>query len=106
LTCTLLVALWFWIESDTSLATAIQQSSRFLPAGQSLVAKDVRGSVRNGGHIGVLRWEKNGLVVEASEVELAWEPVALFSRRLQLDRLNIRRLTIDDKSPPTGAAPT
>lgn len=105
LACTLLIVLWFWIESDTSLATAVQQSSRFLPTGQSLVAKDVRGSVRYGGHIGILRWEKNGLVVEASQVELAWEPVALFNRRLQLDRLRIGRLSIDDKSPPTGAAP-
>ena len=105
LACTLLLSLWFWIETDTSLARAIQESSRFLPTGQSLVAKDVRGSLRHGGHIGSLRWEKNGLVVEASQIELVWEPAALFDRRLQLDRLRMERLTIEDKSPPTGTAP-
>ena len=102
---TLAITLWFWTGTDTSLATAIQQTSRFLPTGQSLVAQDVRGSLRKGGHIGRLRWEKNGLVVEARQVELAWEPVALFNRRLQLDRLHAGQLTIDDKSPPVGTAP-
>jgi hypothetical protein len=51
----LLLTFWVWTDSDTSLATALQQASRYLPAGQVLVAEDVRGTLRKGGHIG-LRW--------------------------------------------------
>ena len=103
--CVLLLALWFWTGTDTSLATAFSQASRYLPAGQVLVAQDVRGTLRQGGHIGLLRWEKNGLTVEARDVDLVWQPRALLDRRLQLDTLHAARLDINDQSPDTGAAP-
>ena len=38
----LLLALWVWTGNDTSLATALQQASRYLPAGQVLVARRLR----------------------------------------------------------------
>ena len=100
-----LVALWVWTDSDTSLATALRQASRYLPAGQVLVAEDVRGTLRHGGHIGLLRWEKNGLVVEARQIDLVWQPRALLDRRLQLDTLHVAQLSVEDHSPTTGAAP-
>ena len=101
----LLLALWVWTDSDTSLATALQQSSRYLPAGQVLVAEDVRGTLRKGGHIGLLRWEKNGLVVEARQIDLTWQPLALLDRRLQLDSLHVAQLSVDNQSPASPAAP-
>ena len=52
----LLLAFWLWTDADTSLATALKQASRYLPVGQVLVAEDVRGTLRQGGHIGLLRW--------------------------------------------------
>jgi len=101
----LLAALWWWTATDTSLSTALQQASRYLPAGQSLMTEDVRGTLRQGGHIGLLRWEKNGLIVEARQINLVWQPTALLDRRLQLDTLHIAQLRIDDPSPATGTAP-
>jgi translocation and assembly module TamB len=101
----LLLAFWIWTGTDTSLATALRQASRYLPAGQALVAQDVRGTLRQGGHIGLLRWEKNGLTVEARQIDLVWQPRALLDRRLQLDRLHVAELDINDQSPDTGAAP-
>ncbi|MEO8119128.1 MAG: hypothetical protein ABI606_07375, partial [Rhodoferax sp.] len=101
----LLLAFWVWTDSDTSLATALKQASRYLSAGQVLVAEDVRGSLRKGGHIGLLRWENNGLVIEARQVDLAWQPRALFDRRLQLDTLHIAQLSVEDQRAPKPATP-
>lgn len=102
----LLYSLWVWTGVDTSLASALSQASRYLPAGQTLVAEDVYGSLREGGRIGHLRWERNGLIMDARQVELGWSPVALLQRRLQLDKLHIAQLTIDDQSPTaTASAP-
>lgn len=101
----MLLAFWIWTGTDTSLATALSQASRYLPAGQMLVAQDVRGTLRHGGHIGLLRWEKNGLTVEARQIDLVWQPRALLDRRLQLDTLHVAQLDINDQSPDTGAAP-
>ena len=102
----LLYALWVWTGVDTSLANALNQASRYLPAGQTLLAQDVHGSLRGGGRIGHLRWERDGLVMDARQVELAWSPAALLQRRLQLDKLHIAQLTIDDQSPAaTASAP-
>ena len=101
----LLVLAWFWSGSDESLATALAQASRYLPSGQTLVAEDVRGSLRHGGHIGSLRWEKNGLAVQARQIDLVWRPIALLDRRLQLDTLHVAELRIDDRSPASARAP-
>ncbi|MDO8449305.1 MAG: translocation/assembly module TamB domain-containing protein [Rhodoferax sp.] len=101
----LLIALWVWTGNDTSLATALQQASRYLPAGQVLVAEDVRGTLRKGGHIGMLRWEKDGWVVEAHQIELDWQPRALLDRRLQLDTLRIAQLSVEKTGSTTGSAP-
>lgn len=96
-------AAWLWAGSDTSLATSLAQASRFLPPGHRLHAEDVKGTLRNGGHIGLLRWEHNGLVVEARQIELMWRPQALLDRRLQLDNVHVGQLVIDDRSPAKPA---
>lgn len=101
----LLLAFWVWTDTDTSLATALQQAARYLPAGQVLVAEDVRGSLRKGGHIGLLRWERNSLVIEARQIDLVWQPRALLDRRLQLDTLHVAQLSVENPGPATGAAP-
>ena len=101
----LLLALWFWTDSDTSLASALNQAARYLPAGQTLETQDVRGSLRRGGHIGLLRWKLNDLTIEARQVDLVWQPIALLDRRLQLDTLHVGQLTIDNTGPSTAHVP-
>ena len=59
LTCVVVIVLalgtlLWWIGRDDSLATTLQRVARWLPAEQSLSAKEVTGSVKNGGHIGWL----------------------------------------------------
>ncbi|MES2911382.1 MAG: translocation/assembly module TamB domain-containing protein [Pseudomonadota bacterium] len=101
----LLLALWLWTANDSSLATALRQASRYLPAGQVLVAEGVRGTLRQGGHIDLLRWQNNGMVVEARQVDLVWQPRALLDRRLQLDTLHVAQLSIENQGTSSQAAP-
>lgn len=101
----LLAALWFWTDTDTSLANALSQAARYLPADQSLSTEGVRGSLRRGGQIEVLRWKNKDWTVEARQVDLAWQPFALFDRRLQLESLRVSQLTIEGTGPSTAHTP-
>ncbi len=99
--------LWFWIGASTSLATALNQASRYLPAGQTLEVKEVEGSLRGGGRIGWLRWQQGELSVEAREVRIDWSLRPLLDGELRLGNIAIQHLRIDDRRPPsTAAVPT
>ena len=45
-------SLLWWIGRDDSLNQTLQRVAGWMPADQSLVAKEVTGSVKNGGRIG------------------------------------------------------
>jgi translocation and assembly module TamB len=93
----LTAALWLWSASDSSLATLLTRLQRFLPAGQTQEAKDVRGSLRAGGHIGWLRWQQGDLTVEAQDVGVAWTLAPLFNKQVRLGELSVASLTIVDQ---------
>ncbi len=101
----LVAGLWWWTGTGDSLAASINRAARYLPAGQTLEAQEVQGSLRAGGHIGMLRWSGNGLMVQATDVTLGWQPFALVNRKLTLDKLQIAQLVIDDQRTPTPAKP-
>src|SRR2546427_6265833 len=50
-------ALPIWAGRADSLAYTLQRVAGWLPAGQSLQAKEVTGTVRQGGRIGWLQWQ-------------------------------------------------
>ncbi|MDO9145124.1 translocation/assembly module TamB domain-containing protein [Rhodoferax sp.] len=93
----LTAALWLWSASDSSLATLLTRLQRFLPAGQTLEAKDVRGSLRAGGHIGWLRWQQGDLTVEAQDIGVAWTLAPLFNKQVRLGELSVASLSIVDQ---------
>ncbi len=101
----LAAVLFWWAGTDDSLSTGISRAARYLPAGQTLEAQEVQGSLRAGGRIGLLRWRGNGLVVEARDITLGWQPIALINRKLTLDELKIAQLVIDDQRTPEPAKP-
>lgn len=101
----LTAALWLWSASDSSLATLLTRLQRFLPAGQTLEVKDVRGSLRAGGHIGWLRWQQGDLTVEAQDVSVAWTLAPLFNKQLRLGELSVASLTIVDQGNSADAPP-
>lgn len=101
-------ALWLWSGSGTSLATSLGQLARYLPAGQTLEAQAVTGSLRNGGRIGWLRWQQGELSVELRDVTIAWSLRPLLAGELRLGQVAARHLRIEDRRPaskPSAATP-
>ncbi len=97
--------LWLWSGSATSLASVVGQLSRALPAGQTLQARDITGSVRTGGQIGWLRWSAGDISVEARDVRVSWSMAALLHQELRLSELAIGHLRIEDKRTPVPNEP-
>jgi translocation and assembly module TamB len=94
--------LWVWSGSEGSLATAL----RWAGAYQRLTAEQVSGSLRHGGRVARLAWERGGLTVQASELELRWRARDLFHGRLVIEHLRVRSLRIDDQSTTSSPPPT
>lgn len=98
----LLGAGWLWSGSDTSLATALAQLARWLPADQTLQVQGVQGSLRTGGSIASLRWQRAGLDVQARALHVDWSLRPLLDGELQLGRVSVGQLRIEDTA---AAAP-
>ncbi|CAN7588721.1 translocation/assembly module TamB domain-containing protein [Variovorax paradoxus] len=94
-------AAWWWIGSNQSLAFALAQAARYLPAGQTLESREVTGSLRTGGRIGWLRWQSDKLAVEVQEASVGWQLAPLFQRKLQLGEVHAARLLIERRGPPS-----
>ncbi len=101
---TLASALWVWSGTGTSLATSLNQLARYLPAGQTLQARNVSGSLRGGGSIGWLRWQQGELSVELVDLTIAWSSRPLLGGELRLGQVAARRLRIEDRRASTEPA--
>jgi len=95
--------LWWWSGTEGSLAWTLAQLGRWQP----VRAEGVRGSLRSGLSIDRVRWEEQGLEVEARELRIEWKPLALLTGGVQLDELQARSVRVQDRRPPRPAvAPT
>lgn len=90
----LVAAFWWWAGTDQSLATTLARAARFLPAGQTLVSREVSGSLRRGGRIGHLEWRSEAMTVTVEQAEIGWQLRPLLSRRVQLGEVRAARLRI------------
>ena len=101
---TVLTTIWWWAGSEGSLATAL----RWIAQSQPLVAERASGSLRAGGHVDLLLWQRDGLRVEARDVSLAWQPWSLLQGKLTLNRLTAASVQVDDQRVPSevSAPPT
>lgn len=100
---------WVWSGSNGSLATALKFAPRFLGQGRTLEVADVQGSIRHGGKIGTLRFTQDGLVVNMSGVDFAWDAMALISNKLNMEHLTVEMVQVlQPPKPETGgnAAPS
>jgi len=95
----LLGAAWLWAGSSQSLATVLAQVARRMPAGQTLEAREVSGSVRAGGHIGWLRWQSQTLAVEVHDARIGWQLRPLLKKRLQLGEVHAAQIAIERLGP-------
>lgn len=93
-------ALWWWAGSSSSLAVVLEQAQRFLPAGQTLQASEVSGSLRAGGQIGNLRWQSPHMVVEVQKLDIGWRLRPLLQRELHLGQLHAQSISIEQIGEP------
>ena len=98
-------SLLWWIGRDDSLNQTLQRVAGWLPADQTLVAKEVAGSVKNGGRIGWLQWQSPTMKVEVREAQIGWQfrPL-LLSRTLKLGEVHIAELRIASTPDPNKPA--
>jgi translocation and assembly module TamB len=88
--------LWWWSGSEGSLAWVLARIERTQP----VTAEGVRGSLRSGLRIHRLTWEKDGVQVQADDVDLAWQPFALLGGVIKLNGVHAAALRITDRRPP------
>lgn len=90
-------AAWWWAGTDGSLATALAWIARTQP----LSAERVTGSLRAGGHIDQLVWQQDGLRVDVRDVTLAWQPWSLLHGTLEVNRLAVVSVQVNDQRAPS-----
>ncbi|SFM74209.1 translocation/assembly module TamB domain-containing protein [Variovorax sp. OV329] len=100
-----LAGAWWWLGSNQSLAFALAQAARYLPADQQLTHENVEGSLLAGGHIGRLRWQSPGMSVELTDATLGWHWPSLLRRRLQLGEVHIAQVDIAPIGPKPENSP-
>ncbi|MFW2354977.1 translocation/assembly module TamB domain-containing protein [Hydrogenophaga sp.] len=107
------IALWVWAGTAGSLAQAIGWGQSYMadqgPSAGTLSVAEVQGSLRNGGEIGRLQWQRDELIVQATSVRIALDNRfwldALLARGLRLSQFDIGRLQITDRRPSTPVEP-
>ncbi|QHE75284.1 translocation/assembly module TamB domain-containing protein [Hydrogenophaga sp. PBL-H3] len=107
------IATWVWAGTAGSLAQAIGWGQSYMadqgPGAGTLSVAEVQGSLRNGGEIGRLQWQRDELTVQATRVRIALDNRfwldALLARGLRLSQFDIGHLQITDRRPPTPVEP-
>ncbi|ARU05022.1 hypothetical protein CCO03_10300 [Comamonas serinivorans] len=97
------LGLWVWAGQDGSLATVLRLAGAQVP----LVSENAQGSLRRGGTVDKLVWDKDGVRAEVEGATLLWQPLALLQGQLQIDTLSARRIAVrsepkDEPTPPSG----
>ena len=98
---------YWWAGTAGSLAQSVRlaQNCCGRPL-QALSIVNATGSLRAGGHIDSLRWQQDGLTVEANDVSLAWQSWSLLHQKIKVDRIAVRSLDITDQRPPPAIPAT
>lgn len=94
----LVAGLWWWSGTQGSLAWALERVARSQP----LRAEGVTGALRSGLKAQRLVWEKDGIRVEAGQVEAEWQPLSLLAGEVKLGLLRAANVQVTDTRPATG----
>jgi translocation and assembly module TamB len=90
-----LIGLWWWSGTEGSLEWTLRRIARSQP----LTAEGVTGSLREGLRVQRLVWERDGLKLEATDMRLEWQPLALLEGIVKLERVHAATLRITDRRP-------
>ena len=91
--------LWWWSGTAGSLGHTVRGMAWVLPSGQSLQVTAVQGSLRHGGQLASVHWQKPGLRVQGQNITLQLDWSRLWQRSLPLTQLSMAQLHIDDQGP-------
>lgn len=100
-----LAALWLWSATPGSLAQALALAQRWQPL-PALVLADAQASLREGGHVGQVRWTQEGLTIVADNVAVHWHPPSQWPPRLDITELSVAHLRIEDARAANPNGPT
>lgn len=101
-----MASLWIWSGSNGSLSASLWIVNHLLPASAQLQIEHVQGSLRQGGHIGLLTWRQAGLTVTAREVQFALDWRRLVQQQLPLAALRVQQLLAEDSRTSSTSPPT
>lgn len=90
--------LWLWSGSSGSLGAVIKGVNWALPAGQRLQAQEVSGNLHQGGSIGQLVWEKNGLRIELNQGQVQIDWSRFWHQPWPIKSVRVGTLHLDDTS--------
>nr|WP_243855533.1 translocation/assembly module TamB domain-containing protein [Aquabacterium sp. A08] len=102
---------WLWSASPQSLTQTLQWASDWLAEGDErpLTVEGVSGTLRTGGTVERLRWQRDGLTVELQGLALRWPAQlwteVLLQRRLTLETATVAQLRVRDERPPQPPEP-
>lgn len=101
LACTLAVAwlVWWWSGLPGSLNTALQWAQPWVGALQALQLQAPQASLRTGGPMDHLRWQQDGLDINAQGLNVQWQ----LGREGLRWQASVRSLSVDDQRPATPA---
>ena len=87
--------LWWWAGQEGSLQWLMQRVGQ----GGPVRSEGVTGALRGEWHIQHIVWERDGIRLEADDIRLRWQPIALIERTLQLDEVSVARARVIDTRP-------
>ena len=93
--------LWWWAGTDGSLARVLTWAGQSQP----LSFERASGSLRAGGRVEQLAWERDDVTVQINGLALVWQPWSLLQRKLELTQLSADKVTVNDERPPPSEPP-
>lgn len=97
--------LWAWTGTPGSLGTALNMVHWALPSGQQLRSSDVQGNLQQGGRMGQISWQSDGLQVQAQDAQLVLDWSQLWRQAWPLKSVQISSLRVQDQRPPQPLTP-
>lgn len=90
--------LWVWSGHDSSMGYVLQKLPSWLEQARGLQSTSVKASLREGGTIGELSWQADGLSIRAVDIQIRYNLGTLLERRLDGISVTIGQLHIADQS--------
>lgn len=96
---------WTWTGTPGSLGIALNMLHWALPSGQKLHSADVQGNLQQGGRIGQISWQSEGLQMQAQEAQLVLDWSQLWRQAWPVQSIALQSLRVQDQRSPQPMKP-